>query len=67
MSIKISQIIEEHRIVDWFKSRDIENRIKNKIEDYIYEEKDRRGFSLDFDSMDRIMDETLKTAKSQNL
>ena len=69
MSIKISQIIEEHRIVDWFffKSRDIENRIKNKIEDYIYEEKGRRGFSLDFDSMDRIMDETLKTAKSQNL
>ena len=67
MSIKISQIVEKHRIVDWFKSKDIQNRIKNEIEDYIYEHKGNIGVSIDFDSIDRIMDETIKTAKSHNL
>ena len=66
MSIKISEIFEEHRIVDWFKNMDIQNRIKNKIEDYIYEQKESPGLSVDFDSIDRIMEETIKTAKSHN-
>ena len=67
MSIKISQIVTEHSIVDWFKNMDIQNRIKNKIEDYIYEQKENIGISIDFDSIDRIMEETIKTAKSHNL
>ncbi|MDE0519074.1 MAG: DUF3387 domain-containing protein, partial [Bdellovibrionales bacterium] len=67
MSIKISQIIKEHRIVDWFKNKDTQNRIKNEIEDYIYEQKEKMGVSIDFDSIDRIMEETIKTAKSHNL
>ena len=66
MSIKISEIIEEHRIVDWFKNMDIQNRIKNKIEDYIYEQKESLGILIDFDSMDRIMDDSIKTAKSHS-
>ena len=67
MSIKISEIIEEHRIVDWFKNMDIQNRIKNKIEDYIYEQKESLGILVDFDSIDRIMEESIKTAKSHHL
>ena len=65
MSIKFCQIIEKHRVVDWFKNKDIQNRIKNEIEDYIYEQNE--GFSIDFDSMDCIMEETIKTAKIHNL
>ena len=67
ISLKISEIVREHSIVDWVKNRDIQNQIKNKIEDYICEEKDRLGWALDFESMDRIMDEIIKTAKSHNL
>ena len=66
MSIKISEIVEEHRIVDWFKNMDIQNKIKNKIEDYIYEQKENLGISIDFNSIDRIMERTIKTAKSHN-
>ena len=65
MSINIFQIIEKHRIVDWFKNMDIQNRIKNEIEDYLYEQK--ADLSIDFDSMDRIMEEIIKTAKSHDL
>ena len=67
ISLRISEIVREHSIVDWVKNRDIQNQIKNKIEDYICEEKDRLGWALDFESMDRIMDEIIKTAKSHNL
>lgn len=67
MSIKISQIVEKHRIVDWFKNRDIQNRIKNEIEDYLYEHKENIALSIDFDSIDCIMEKTIKTAKSYNL
>ena len=67
MSVNISHIVEKHRIVDWFKNMDIQNRIKNEIEDYIYEQKENIGISIDFDSIDRIMEETIKTAKSHNL
>ena len=66
MSITILQIIEKHRIVDWFKNMDIQNRIKNEIEDYIYEQKENIDFSISFDSMDRIMEEIIKTAKSHS-
>ena len=67
MSIKISQIVDKHRVVDWFKNMDIQNRIKNEIEDYIYDQKELIDISIDFDSIDLIMEETIKTAKSHNL
>ncbi|MDE0092034.1 MAG: HsdR family type I site-specific deoxyribonuclease [Oligoflexia bacterium] len=65
MSIEFCRIIEKHSVVDWFKNRDIQNKIKNEIEDYIYE--NNKGFSIDFDSMDCIMEETIKTAKIHSL
>ncbi len=64
MSIIISQMIEQHSIVDWIRNRDIQNRIKNEIEDYLYKQKEETDLCIDFDSIDRIMEETIKTAKS---
>ena len=65
MSLQFCQIIEKHRVVDWFKNRDIQNKIKNDIDDYLYEKK--KDFSIGFDSIDRIMEETIKTAKIHSL
>ena len=67
MSIKIAEIIKKHCIVDWVKNRDIHNNIKNEIEDYLFEQKESSGLSMDFDSMDCIMEETIKIAKSHYL
>ena len=61
ISIEITKIIDKYRVVDWFKSRGIQNKIKNEMEDYIYEQD--IGALIDFDSMDRIMEEVIKTAK----
>ena len=67
MSIKIAEIIEKHCVVDWVRNQDIHNKIKNEIEDYLCEQKESTGLSMDFDSIDRIMEETIKIAKSHYL
>lgn len=63
MSIDIDQIIKENIIVDWTKNIDIQNKLKNKIEDYIFDKKSEYNLTIDFDSIDRIMEEVIKTAK----
>ena len=37
--------------------------MKNKIEDFLFELKDRNEFELSFDDVDKIMDECLEIAK----
>jgi len=49
--------------VGWVKNTDIQNRMKNEIEDYMYEQENQIDTPIDFDSMDRIMEEIIKTAK----
>lgn len=63
MSIDIDKIIKDNIIVDWTKNMDIQNKLKNNIEDYIFEKKGELGLSIDFDSIDRILEEIIKTAK----
>ena len=64
MSIKISEIIKSHSVVDWGRNRDIQNKMKNEIEDYLIAQTNLAGISISYDSMDRLLDETIKTAKS---
>lgn len=63
MSIGIDRIIKENIIVDWTKNIDVQNRIKNRIEDFIFEFKADKEIELEFDSIDRILEEVIKTAK----
>ena len=64
MSIKISGIIKSHSVVDWGRNRDIQNKMKNEIEDYLIAQTKPTGISISYDSMDRLLDETIKIAKS---
>lgn len=61
MSTQILEIVENYKIVDWHKSLDTQNKIKNEIEDYIDKQANN---SLDYESIDQIMDEIIRTAKS---
>ena len=62
MSLVIYEIIKKHVVVDWVKNIDIQNDMKNDIEDYLYEQ--NANFSFDTDSLDRILEEVIKIAKS---
>ncbi|MBC6415626.1 MAG: type I restriction endonuclease subunit R [Bdellovibrionales bacterium] len=58
MSLIIEEIIEKHTVVDWFKNQDIQNDMKNDIEDYLNDRK------IDFSTLDDILGEVIRTAKS---
>jgi type I restriction enzyme R subunit len=62
-SLKIDDIIRELRIVNWENNTDVQNRMRNAIEDYLFELKDEHGMDLSFDDIDDIMEKCLEIAK----
>ncbi|MFQ5455255.1 MAG: type I restriction endonuclease subunit R [Nitrospirota bacterium] len=63
--IAIDDIIMQNRIVNWIANIDIQNQMRNEIEDYIFELKKRYGFLLSFDEIDTIMDQCLDIARKR--
>lgn len=62
-SLRIDDIIRELRIVNWENNTDVKNRMRNAIEDYLFELKDEHGMDLSFDDIDDIMEKCLEIAK----
>jgi len=62
-AIAIDKIINQHRIVKWVDNIDVQNRIKTAIEDYLFEVQEELNISLDFDTIDNILDRTIEIAK----
>lgn len=62
-ALKIDDIINEMRTVDWVNNVDRQNQMRTQIEDYLFEMKERKGIDLSFDVMDEIMDQCIKIAK----
>jgi len=63
--LKIDEIIEKNLVVDWHVKRDIQNRMINEIEDYLFDLKDKRGINLDFELIDKIIEDSIQIAKSR--
>ncbi|HOX27457.1 MAG TPA: HsdR family type I site-specific deoxyribonuclease [Candidatus Krumholzibacteria bacterium] len=61
--LEIERIIEELRKVNWTNDTDAQNRMRQAIEDFLFEFKERTRIELSFDEIDRIMDECLGIAK----
>lgn len=62
-SLNIEAIINKNRIVNWCTNPDIQNRMRNEMEDYLFDLKDETGIDLSFDDIDIIMDQCLDIAK----
>ena len=62
-AIAIDKIIDQHRIVKWVDNIDVQNRMKMAIEDYLFEMQDKLVISLEFDTIDNILDRTIEIAK----
>lgn len=62
-ALSIDKIIEKNRIVNWSNDKDIQNRMKNDIEDILFELKDEMRIDITFEDMDEIMGECIDTAK----
>ena len=64
-SLVIDEIIKRLRIVNWSTNTDIQNQMRNKIEDYLFEIKNEYKMELTFEEIDSIMDQCLDIAKAR--
>lgn len=60
-------IVRKHRRVGWQHDPDVENSIRNEMDDYLYDEiKGRRGlYGLEIDAMDQLIDRAIAIARRQ--
>ena len=63
LALQIQAIIRENSKRDWIKNLDLQNKMKSEIEDALFDASTREGFKLSFETMDRILEESLVTAK----
>lgn len=63
ISLVIDEIIKRLRIVNWGTNTDIQNQMRNKIEDMIFEVMREYDITLTFDEIDAIMDQCIDVAK----
>lgn len=64
ISLRINEIIEQKgKIVDWAQKQDVQNEILNEIEDCLIEFKEKYGIDLNWEQIDKIMQESLEIAK----
>lgn len=62
-SLRIDEIIERLRIVHWTSDRDVQNNMRNEIEDYLLDLKAVHGLALTLNEIDNIMEQCLSIAK----
>jgi len=67
IALEIDGIIKRNKVVDWLNNSDAQNAIRNEVDDYLYSIREKREIDLDFDAMDRIIEESLEIAKKRSL
>ncbi len=65
IGLKIDEIFSKNLVVDWHMKEDIQNKIINKIEDYLYDLKDREVIDISYDDIDEILENTMNVAKKR--
>jgi type I restriction enzyme R subunit len=61
-ALAIDGIIRREKIVNWTTNRDVQNRMKNEIEDYLHQLKDEQEIALTFEEIDAILERCLDIA-----
>jgi len=62
-ALAIDEVIERNRIVNWTSDIDTQNRMRNEIEDLLFDFKDKEGIEITFEDMDAIMEQCLDIAR----
>jgi len=66
IAIQLEALIEVRKVRDWVGNPDVENRIRDDIEDYLYELKAELDIPLSGADMDEIMDMVLDVARHRD-
>ena len=62
-ALGIDEIVLGRKIVNWEYNTDIQNQMRNQIEDYLIGLQGQTGIKLSFEDMDKIMEECLGVAR----
>jgi type I restriction enzyme R subunit len=62
-ALRIEDIIQDEKIVSWTNNADVQNRMKNRIEDYLHDLKQELGLTLTFEDIDLILEKCLDIAR----
>lgn len=62
-AVRIDEAILRERIVNWTTNTDVQNRMRNDIEDILFDLKAQTGLGLRFDEIDAILDKCLDIAR----
>lgn len=64
IALEVSKIVQSRRKVGWQNDRDVENLIRNDIDDFFFEElRGRRDLSIDPAILDGVIDDVLASAR----
>ncbi len=59
---EMEDIIRRHAVVRWRENIDAQNRMRNDLDDFLYELQTKRGVDLSFDQMDAIVEAMIRIA-----
>jgi len=62
IALKVTSIIQKHDTVDWQTNKEIHNKIAQDIDDMFYDLEKESGFTIDFDIIDKIIENVITVA-----
>jgi type I restriction enzyme R subunit len=65
MAVQIEEAIQKRLVVDWWTNPDVQNEMRNAIEDLLYEVRVKKGVPLSTQDMDAIIERALDIAKNR--
>lgn len=64
-ALRIDEIMRCNKVVDWLANLDVQNAMRNEVDDYLYELREESGVDLSLDDMDAIVENSLDIAKAR--
>jgi type I restriction enzyme, R subunit len=65
VAVQIDEAIQQRLKVDWRSDPDVQNEMRNAIDDLLYEAKAKQGVPLSAQDMDAIIERALDIAKNR--
>jgi type I restriction enzyme R subunit len=63
LALQIEDAIQKRLVVDWTRNPDVQNDMRNAIDDLLYETREKKGLRLNAQDMDAIIERALDIAK----
>ena len=61
-AVSMDQIIRKHAVVRWRENIDAQNRMRNDLDDFLFDLQKEKGFTLSYAQMDAIIEAVIRIA-----